>query len=339
MKILVTGMTRIQTGSARLYTSFASELASALKELGHEVDWRSVRAGEELRGRYDMALVGFSSLLAFSSHYRFGAIWASRELPTLHFHDDWGFQRHRSNYRNSSAALRRQGMDAHAAYDLEKVLAKHPDFEDYVRKWTSDTDLGLKDAFIGMYTYGLESSMRKLWPIRTLYRWDPSPCMTPTSVIIPETKRRMWVCATLSNQDEWIDKRTYEWPVYRFYKAVGMAFPERLSELELVQKLFAPNWGALVYRQARLLSGGFWRPRHHLAMWAGMIQWGEAIETLPIGPSWGTMLSEIERMSDDELRDLATRQRHEFTGHWMTREESLKDLQSELERWMITEGL
>lgn len=333
MKILITGMTRVQTGESNTYVSFAPELVRALTELGHEVDWRPVKAGEELKDRYDFALVGLSSIIAFSAHYRFGAIWAASQLPTLHFHDDWGFQRYWSNYRVPTASMRRQGMDDFTWNELQTTIKERPWFEVFIQKWTADIRRGDVDLLTCMYEFGSEQHMRTLWPCRDFYRWDPSPRMVP---MVPQAceKRRMWVCATLSNQDEWVDKRKYDWPVYRFYKAVGMSFNERLSEEDLFKRHFAPNWGALVYRQARLLHGGFWRPRHHLAMWAGMVQWGEAAEVWNIGPTWRTMLSEIEKLDDSGLQELAATQAADFTGHWRTPSECLTHLKQEIDRWM-----
>lgn len=333
MRILVTGMTRMQCGDFEElpYVNLSSELVRALKKLGHQVDWRPVDVGESAQDTwYDVAIIGLSSLVSYSAHHRFGALWAAVNNPrVLYYHDDWRFPDAWSNFK-IQAIDRTQSM---CDYTLKQFARCSPEAVTRMKTLVNEIKSAKFPMLVGAYTFSDPTHMQALWPCSECLVWDPSPLMEPfCPPAIGAPKRRMWLCGTLSNQDKWVDKRSYSWDVYRFYKATGMPFKEQLSEQEFYRRHCLTNWGHLMYKQKILGPLAFWRPRHHLAMWAGQVAWAEPSEVRSIGASWLTPIYTIERMTDNELAELAARQRREFESHWLSPNGALGALESIVQR-------
>lgn len=95
MKILMTGFTALQRGPKRqpgniVKIDVPAAIVEALREWGHEVDWRPVALGEDLEG-YDVAWVNLARPISMNSRVgAFGSLWTlTSGLPCVGFYDDW----------------------------------------------------------------------------------------------------------------------------------------------------------------------------------------------------------------------------------------------------------
>lgn len=120
----MTGFTSLQYREERSNLSIKkidvpASIVKALRESGHEVDWRKVTPGEDLSG-YDVAWVNLAP--ANSLNGRAGAMGAlytlGSGLPTVGFHDDWQFH---TVYNGARAVVRKPEM----LYKHLLVGAKH----------------------------------------------------------------------------------------------------------------------------------------------------------------------------------------------------------------------
>ena len=321
----------MQCGSydSQPYVNLSSEMARALRQLGHDVDFRAVRVHEPLD--YDFAFIGLSSLVAFSAQERFGAMWAAINCRrAVYYHDDWRFPDSWSNFK-AAAVDRTQSM---SDYTIAAMRELTPSELRIMKAWVEEVKAAQHPVMIGAYAFGDLTRMKYLWPCKRAYGWDPSSLMEPQVPAPGVQKRRQWFCGTLSNQQKWLDKFKFTWPVYRLFKAVGMTFSEQVPESEFFARHCVPNWGHLCYQQKNLGSLGFWRPRHHHAMWAGQVVYADPREVHRFGSHWTKTIRDIESLTDDALLELAHNQRAAFEERWISRDESLSELQSIIDKEM-----
>jgi hypothetical protein len=94
MRVLFTGCTSIQispTGRVGISKiDVPGAVVDALRSCGHEVDWRKVTPGDDLSG-YDLAWVNLAPINSLNGRAgAMGALWTlSSELPCVAFADDW----------------------------------------------------------------------------------------------------------------------------------------------------------------------------------------------------------------------------------------------------------
>lgn len=141
-------------------------------------------------------------------------------------------------------------------------------------------------------------------------------------------KLRQWVLGALSDQERWVQKQGFTWPVKSFgHRSSGQT---RLPERELVQT-YADNWGVLCppYKKS---GTGWWRNRYNWSAHVGSI--------LYCGPSDGNEMmaeymytgSEIEGMTDQQLQSVARAQQEWFKSNIWTRGQFQDSLASILAR-------
>lgn len=95
MKILMTGFTALQINTDRRTIQkidVPALIAKAMRDNGHEVDWRKVNPGEDLSS-YDAAWINLAPLNSLNGRQgAMGALYAlSSGLPSVGFFDDWQF--------------------------------------------------------------------------------------------------------------------------------------------------------------------------------------------------------------------------------------------------------
>jgi len=93
MKVLVTGFTALQINTDKRTIQkidVPASVVQALRESGHEVDWRKVTPGEDLSS-YDVAWVNLAPLNSLNGRQgAMGALYTlSSGLPAVGFFDDW----------------------------------------------------------------------------------------------------------------------------------------------------------------------------------------------------------------------------------------------------------
>jgi len=116
MKILMTGYTALQIGNpvrSIQKINVPASIVKALRDAGHEVDWRKVTVGEDL-SMYDVAWINLAPMNSLNGrHGAMGTLYTlASGLPCVGFFDDWQF----NAVFNGARALKR---------DTTKMLYKH----------------------------------------------------------------------------------------------------------------------------------------------------------------------------------------------------------------------
>ncbi len=194
------------------YMSFFGCLRDALTHGGHDVDWRHVDLGESLKGLYDVAIIGLHALGSMASlNRKWGALWASWELPHIPMFQDWRVrdvcqQLQDPNYLwNCSYMNDRQYAKWEAAANLEG------DGIELARQYWG---LKMKIALVPVMRWGEPTSLkdmrRHLPHLGETLCWDPSPFFYRLGNPRPGIeKARRWVICSLVDQSDWFDKH---WP-------------------------------------------------------------------------------------------------------------------------------
>ena len=111
MKILMTGFTALQINTDRRTIQkidVPALIAKAMRDNGHEVDWRKVTPGEDLSS-YDFAWINLAPLNSLNGRQgAMGALYAlSSGLPSVGFFDDWQFN---TVFNGAKAMVRKPQM-------------------------------------------------------------------------------------------------------------------------------------------------------------------------------------------------------------------------------------
>ena len=93
LSIIVTGFTALQINTEKRTIQkidVPASIVKALREAGHDVDWRKVTPGEDLSS-YDVAWVNLAPLNSLNGRQgAMGALYTlSSGLPCVGFFDDW----------------------------------------------------------------------------------------------------------------------------------------------------------------------------------------------------------------------------------------------------------
>jgi hypothetical protein len=317
MKILATGVTKQQCGygTALGYEPVADLFVRALTLAGHEVDHRYTAPGDDL-GQYDAVLVGVVPFFSIASNNLYAALDVIRRTeaagkPLMTFIDDWGFTRLMSN------------INTHLRYPPEGQLTK-PFFKGRLHyDWAVEhTDelmaliqrLQTEDwapTLIPAFSWGDHAKMGDLLPIISDKVFvDVSPLARSYPVEWLDGRRREWVLGTVSNQTGWLAKLNLGWDTRHLGTKTSRA-PEKLLEKDLVQ-LYAESWGVLSPPYKSILGTGWWRNRVVYAMRTGAILLSDPAEMPQLGDPYTMLPAAIEAMTDSELHELASAQRHAF---------------------------
>ena len=111
LSVLMTGFTALQINTEKRTIQkidVPAAIAQALRELGHEVDWRKVTPGEDLSS-YDVAWVNLAPLNSLNGRQgAMGALYTlSSGLPCVGFFDDWQFN---TVFNGAKALVRKPEM-------------------------------------------------------------------------------------------------------------------------------------------------------------------------------------------------------------------------------------
>lgn len=111
MKVLMTGFTALQINTEKRTIQkidVPASIAKALRDLGHDVDWRKVTPGEDLSS-YDVAWINLAPLNSLNGRQgAMGALYAlSSGVPCVGFFDDWQFN---TVFNGARALIRKPEM-------------------------------------------------------------------------------------------------------------------------------------------------------------------------------------------------------------------------------------
>lgn len=111
MKVLMSGFTALQINTEKRTIQkidVPASIAQALRELGHEVDWRKITPGEDLSS-YDVLWINLAPLNSLNGRQgAMGALYAlSSGIPCVGFFDDWQFN---TVFNGARALIRKPEM-------------------------------------------------------------------------------------------------------------------------------------------------------------------------------------------------------------------------------------
>ena len=228
MKVLMSGFTALQINTEKRTIQkidVPASIAQALRESGHEVDWRKITPGEDLSS-YDVLWINLAPLNSLNGRQgAMGALYAlSSGIPCVGFFDDWQFN---TVFNGARALIRKPEMlykhllvgtehrgDEGATYfsrkdieeALERIRAVNPDAAKkcYIeRYYMMDNDENIKpwekrlvQASTDLVDKRWEAGMVPVCPMygfgdRSIVRkrmpkeLGPIEALDPTSTIIP----------------------------------------------------------------------------------------------------------------------------------------------------------
>jgi hypothetical protein len=166
-----------------------------------------------------------------------------------------------------------------------------------------------------MYGFGDRSIVRKRMPIEL----GPIEALDPTATIMPtlqpviakpaSDKKRAWVLGALMPHDNWLERKSLEWPVEivgsrKLIKKLG---GQRFDTEQDVLEFYNHHWGILSppYPHA---GSGWWRSRFLYAAHVGSILVTDKGEGDPLGDAYKLKIADVEKMSDSELAAAAIAQ-------------------------------
>lgn len=329
MRVLVTGSTATQVGRPNS-TGFVSApvlLVQALRDHGHQVDWRPVTPGEKLSG-YHRVISFLTPPLTFGSLHYYGALWALTHPKAVVALDDWRFMtivsqaascdRERWRLWESPPAMNRKGEEREAAIKHRKVI------EDLNNKliFGRGGDDG-KKGLSCQWPWPVAAPLFSWWnrdkfPLVTpkVYAYDPTPLMPK-----PVVKRlsssgdtdKTWLLASLSNHQDWLDKLRpkLQWGVDYYggtakLRKSGYALPA-IQEADLVSRVY-PSYRATLCPPYPHAGSGWWRARLVHAAWAGCVTVGFNGELDSASAAYAYEPGEIEAMTPRRLAEVARAQ-------------------------------
>jgi hypothetical protein len=111
MKVLMSGFTALQINTEKRTIQkidVPASIAKALREAGHDVDWRKITPGEDLSS-YDVLWINLAPLNSLNGRQgAMGALYAlSSGIPCVGFFDDWQFN---TVFNGARALIRKPAM-------------------------------------------------------------------------------------------------------------------------------------------------------------------------------------------------------------------------------------
>lgn len=310
MKILLTGFTTRMAGSERIrydYVTSVSVLKDALTRAGHQVEQRTVRVGESLKG-YDAALVGLCPPNSLTARFIFGSFWTLNAMNrrVALYADDWSI----INVQNA----------------IRTMLKVYPDrlfrLENRV-----DRDVAQEARYLPIWQGILQNLAGECsWPILLpLFSWGKPEVLLdgvlktrglvydPTAYHLEnyterasEPRERRWVLATLQDHSSWVDKQRFTWPVLTMgNRRRGEPFQPEAKIFEL----YTRSWGVLSPLYPKNGSG-WWRHRYLMAAQAGAVLYADPKDARHIPcRHYQVSRAHLEAAADDELAAIAAGQR------------------------------
>lgn len=346
----MTGMSARSVGSTKIrydFVALSDLIQDALEELGHDVERRAVGIDpSDTLDEFDrvLLLVNWASSLS-SMHVHEAALglmragdrvrlyvddWRTESLAddlAYHVRRDEGWHRQTRLWTARAPSWQKLGdqmeparralldlIDPHGAR-LPLIMPQHP--------WG---DASLWDV-----------SQKARMEVR-LRTFDPSPLVQVPRVDRSPGRNRNWVFATLQNHDRWLKSLAPSWGIVKLggakkagggvrMKGMSPVVPER----DVVQA-YAWNRGMLVAPYA-CQGSGWWRPRYTFALGVGaVVHVGSRLDAERIGPSFTNDIADVEAATDEELDELAWRQREQFESWQPSYADTMKTLEDHIIR-------
>ena len=328
MKILITGMNFLQCVEDYYLrqdlnvvpTQYA--LVKCLRDMGHQVDQRPVKIGEDLK-EYDKVIAFIHSPAGFA-RYLYNGLWAIHKRPDCILSiDDWQAD-------SIWEGITRLNADNIFRPYLKDMAADVPeDVEKYKKNLLEAVDIikAMKNQLvIAAFMKGNISKMVPWYPKHLLNTYHLNPyhlnrrpenaftgdddrVILEDMLINPKDKKKEWAFVSLvqNKTRKYLKNMNLSWNVNFFGGMRGEFKSPRLKEPEMCNA-YQQHWGCLVPRYYHAGSG-FWRPR--------VFQVADSHSILCVHPDEGMVYSEahivnpndVEQMDLSQLIDLARRQK------------------------------
>lgn len=321
MKILVTGMNAPHINSDRVPLRYATGLRVIVEtlKLHHEVEWRPVIPGEDLRP-YHKVLVALGPPNALTAQYTYGAMWCLGRDPdtvdlVLDDHQTHqvlsGFKTvNRDHDRLWKSILNRKGR---AEVEKDPSIARV--IEESVETLATASPWPWR-VWAPMFPAGRADPDKLGLPAKSWVVFDPTTWWYHANFrmsrhsLSAEERERVWVSASLLDKSPWLLRQRREWETICLgSKKLGQP---RLKE-EQVLRLYGACWGVISCPH-RHAGSGWWRARYAFAALMGAVVLADHRESSLLGDSYKlSSATAVEKMSTDELRALAEAQSAELS--------------------------
>lgn len=342
MKILITGFNAEQCTRDYyekkqlqvLLTHYST--IRCLEDMGHEVEQRPVKIGEDL-SKYDRVILFLHPMQGFSQ-YRYDGLWTAFARPDcIMAFDDWQVDQIHNQFKQYKIELTERGDKPFRPYmmdlyygdsTVEELKSRRSEFVE-----ACDNILAKRNKLMICAFKGGDLSLLKLDWNGEMFQYDPNPYNlnrryennygVPASQLelamrepepMAADKERAWIFSSLvqNKTRKWIDKQAISvWPIKYFGAKRGEFKGDRVKEPEMCQ-IFSKNWGILLpgYYHA---GSGWWRGRIQQAMDAGSILVGDEKECRVLGDAFvGYGAHDVEQMDLGQLAVLSKNQRECF---------------------------
>ena len=309
MKILITGMNRLQTVEDFYLKQQLKVIPShyglirALRDMGHTVEQRHVELGEDISG-YDKVICFIHNPAGFSGYIHNGLYAISQREDVIFAFDDWQIDSIFAGIKKLEDDIYRPYVINQAKED-EDTLRKFE--EDYLRAFRRIEAKGNK-VLLSAYKGG-DLSLLLDYPVDKLYRYLPVAYNLNRSATC-ENKNKKYNFSSLvqAKTQKWLKTINCGWEI-DFYGSRKDG-QERLKEEDMVQ-VYANDWGCLMpgYYNS---GSGWWRARPQQLADSGSILLGDTKELMVYYQDRGLaglLPKDIESFTDKQLVDIAEAQR------------------------------
>lgn len=331
MNILVSGFTALQIGSEKRQIQkidVPAAFVKHLREMGHDVEWRKIWCKEEDFSKYDLMIACVAPITSSNASNGLGAMKAMNRIKNvIVFYDDWKLGEIRNSFKAILRLKEKQfnkkwsnGMPFYKDI-LNDILNSKEDIFETAKNLSTEGKSSWK-VLCPMFNWGNKSFINGMIPWMTAYNFnyiDPTPAvidlnLTPKS----PTKVKRWAIASISDQTKWIEKQGLKWP-YDYYGCRKLKC-ERLKTEEDVFEKYAEHYGVLSPAYPSSGSGWF-RARYVYAALANSVLWCGEKDARQLGQPYEMHPQLVELHNEQELVELAQKQKECLFKHIMTMEE------------------
>jgi len=300
MKILLTGMTRMQANRPRRrdYNTSINAFYQALLASKHEVDWRMLEYDEKGLDKYDLLILGLGTISEFSCNHLYETLLATKYNNVLYLVNDWK--------ANATVRILRDNNifrdfvlknNTGNRLDKKKVLKDAKRIED-----CRDKMFRRRDNLVGpFFSWGDRRIIIDNTPFERIYEFNPTAFYLnhwKSRISTCKTRTKRWVYGALADYSKWHKKLGAKWPILSFTKKTF------IPENELIQK-YSESYGMLMPKY-KASGSGWWRARYCHAVLCKNVIYSDLSELA--GTKMWEDISIIETKSTKQLDDFAAYQ-------------------------------
>jgi len=308
MRVLLTGMTRMQANGSRRrdYNTSINALYHALKAAKHDVEWRALEYNEqEIFKQFDLLILGLGTISEYSCHYLYETLLASQGEHVLYLVNDW--KANKTIRMLMDENLFREFVlnnNTGSRLSKERVMKDRRQLERCRNEMFRHTSNLLGPFF----PWGDRDIIIKGTPFTSLNEFNPTAFYLKQwkklPIAIPKRKKFQWMYGALDNYEKWHSRLGATWPIQWYTKK------NFIPEHELVQR-YAESHGMLLPKYSASGSG-WWRARYCHGMIAQNVMYAEQKEWGELATLMHVNIEDIEEMSAKALQELAAHQQKQI---------------------------